>query len=556
MNERMRIGSLLGLSAIVYLNTLANGFAYDDFSFILNNPLVTSPALRGFFVTTGASNLLRPVTFSSFALNWALGNAHAMGYHLLNLLLHAAVTLLLYLVLRKLLEDVPQADTICFAAAALFAVHPIHTEAVASIFGRSEVFAAGFLLAGWLLHLNDRWIPALFCFLLALLSKESAVVFLPLVLAGDFARGKFKSHARYAWLAGLTALYVALLWKTQGGQFEKGIYSALDNPLASLPPQIRIANALRVAWKYIALLFYPANLSYDYSYNAIRLYSNWQNLLPAAAASLAVLGLWLWSVWTRRKPWMLAGAIYLVGFAVTANIVTGTTIMAERLAYLPSAGFCLLLALIWSQVANRKPAAAWSLLTILVLALGTRTIVRNRDWKDSFTLFSHDAKVEPGSARVHRNLGEEYALRGQFDAASAEFQAALRIYPDYTEAAEGYGLAQSRLGYEQEGRTWLERAVSISKKGTLDHDIMEVNLATHLFKFGQTEEALKLLDEEIQERPGYALAWSHRAAIRAQRGEWTAARADAETALRLDSGNQEAQAVMQEVSRDVAGHIR
>jgi len=551
----MRIGSLLGLSAMMYLNTLANSFAYDDFLYILNNPSVTSPTLRGFFVATKATNLFRPVTFASFALNWALGNAHAMGYHLLNLLLHAAVTVLLYLVLRKLLEDVPQVDAICFVAAALFAVHPIHTEAVTSIYGRSELLAAGFLFAGWLLHLNDRLIPALLCFLLALLSKESAVVFLPLVLAGDCARGKFKPASRYGWLAGLTALYVALLWKTQGGHFEKGTYSPLDNPLASLPAQIRIANALRIAWKYIGLLVYPANLSYDYSYNAIRLYSGWKNLLPAAAATLAVLGLWLWSAWTRRKPWMLAGAVYLGGFAVTANIVTGPSIMAERLAYLPSAGFCLLLALMWSRMASRKPAAAWALLTVLVLALGARTVVRNRDWKDSFTLFSQGVKAEPGSARVHRDLGEECALRGQLNAASVEFQAALRIYPDYTEAAEGYGLAESRLGHEQEGRMWLEKAVSTSRKGTLDHDVMVVNLATHLFKYGQSEEALKLLNQEIQERPGYALAWSHRAVIRQQRGELSAARTDAETALRLDPGNQEAQAVMRKISRDVASQV-
>ena len=556
LSVRVCIWLLSGLSAIVYANTLGSGFTYDDFPLMLGNPAVTSPSLSSFFKPTQSTNLLRPVTFSSFALNWAFGNLHPMGYHLVNLLLHAGVTVLLYLVLRKLLENVPQADAICFVAAALFAVHPIHTEAVASIYGRSEELAAGFLFAGWLLHLKDRLIPALLCFLLALLSKESAVAFLPLVLAGDFACGKFKPASRYGWLAGLTLLFVALLWKTQGGHLEKSIYSPLDNPLSSLPGPIRIGNALRIAWKYIGLLVYPANLSYDYSYNAIRLYAGWKNLLAAAAAAWAVLGLWFWAAWTGRKPWMLAGAIYLGGFAVTANIVvsTGPTIMAERLAYLPSAGFCLLLALLWGQIASRKPTAAWALLAILLLALGARTVARNRDWKDNLTLFSQGVKAEPGSARVHRDLGEEYASRGQIEAASAEFQAALRIYPDYAEAAEGYGLAESRLVHEQVGQKWLETAVSLSKKGTSDHDVMEVNLATHLFKFGQPDEALSILNREIQEQPGYGLAWSHRALIWQQRGDLAAARTDAETALRLDPGNQEAQAVMREVSKDPAIH--
>lgn len=555
MSERVRVWLLAGLAAVVYANTLRNGFAYDDFTFVLGNATVTSPTLSGFLTLSQRGNLFRPVTFASFALNWALGHAYAVGYHLVNLLLHAAVTVLLYLLLRKLLENAARPEAISFVAAALFAVHPIHTEAVAAIYNRSELLAAGFLFAGWLLHLDDRLIPSLLCFLLALLSKESAVVFLPFVLAGDWARGKFKPASRYAWLAGLTALYMALLWKTQGGQFGKGIYSPLDNPLAGLPALIKIGNALRIAWKYVGLLVYPANLSYDYSYNAIRLYASWEKLLPAALGTLAVLGLWLWAAGTDRKPWMLAGAMYLGGFAVTANIFVsaGTSIMAERLAYLPSAGFCLLVALLWSQIANRKPAASWALLMVLVLALGVRTVVRNADWKDNLTLFSHDVKVQPGSARVHRALGSEFASRGQLQAASAEFRAALRIFPDYADAAEGYGLAESGLGNEPEGRKWLEMAVSLSKKGTLDHDVAEVNLATHLYQAGQSAEAEKVLSEEIQERPEYALAWSHRALIRQQRGELAAARTDAETAMRLDPGNQEAQAVLRAISKNAAG---
>ena len=555
MSERVRVWLLAGLAAVVYANTLRNGFAYDDFTFVLGNATVTSPTLSGFLTLSQRGNLFRPVTFASFALNWALGHAYAVGYHLVNLLLHAAVTVLLYLLLRKLLENAARPEAISFVAAALFAVHPIHTEAVAAIYNRSELLAAGFLFAGWLLHLDDRLIPSLLCFLLALLSKESAVVFLPFVLAGDWARGKFKPASRYAWLAGLTALYMALLWKTQGGQFGKGIYSPLDNPLAGLPALIKIGNALRIAWKYVGLLVYPANLSYDYSYNAIRLYASWEKLLPAALGTLAVLGLWLWAAGTDRKPWMLAGAMYLGGFAVTANIFVsaGTSIMAERLAYLPSAGFCLLVALLWSQIANRKPAASWALLMVLVLALGVRTVVRNADWKDNLTLFSHDVKVQPGSARVHRALGSEFASRGQLQAASAEFRAALRIFPDYADAAEGYGLAESDLGNEPEGRKWLEMAVSLSKKGTLDHDVAEVNLATHLYKAGQSAEALRILNEEIEERPGYALAWSHRALIREKDGESRAARTDAETALRLDPGSPEAQAVLREISSRNAG---
>ncbi len=178
MNERLRIATLLGLTTLVYGNTLLNGFTLDDYLYIFNNPAVTSPSVSGLFAATKDSNVFRPVTFAALALNWAAGGANAWGYHLVNLLLHGTVTVLLYLVLRKLLEIVPQGATVAWAVALLFAVHPIHTEAVASIVGRSELLAAGFLLAAWFLHLNDEPFPALLCFVVALLAKESAVVFL------------------------------------------------------------------------------------------------------------------------------------------------------------------------------------------------------------------------------------------------------------------------------------------------------------------------------------------------------------------------------------------
>jgi len=152
MSERMRVALLLTVAMLVYGNTLLNSFTMDDFQYIVRNPTVTNLSVSGLFEPNKDSNVFRPVTFATFALNWAVGGAHTVGYHLLNVVLHTAVTLLLYLVLRKLLEARPQGATVAWAAVLLFAVHPIHTEAVASIVGRSEMLAAGFLLAAWLLH--------------------------------------------------------------------------------------------------------------------------------------------------------------------------------------------------------------------------------------------------------------------------------------------------------------------------------------------------------------------------------------------------------------------
>src|SRR5712664_419595 len=398
MKERLRVGLLLAAVALVYSNTLLNEFTMDDGLYVANNPQVTAPSVRALFTPNKIVNVFRPVTFATLAWNQSMNGGKPFGFHLFNLMLHAAVTWLLYLLLLAILETSPHAQTVAFVAALLFAVHPIHTEAVASIVGRAELLAAGFLLAAWILHLRDREISALICFVLALLSKESAVVFLPLAAIGDYASGKWKPASRYLRIAGLTLLYLGVLWKVQGGHFGMADIQRLNNPLATIPTGWRILNALRVAWKYVGLQFYPATLSCDYSFNQIPVYLDWRHTLPAAIAAVAAVGGWTWAIWKRRYAVVLAGAIYLAGFCTTANILVPIgTIMGERLAYLPSAGFCLLIALAWNWLQARQRKLALLALAVFVAVLGARTVVRNRDWKDNLTLYSAAVRAVPRS---------------------------------------------------------------------------------------------------------------------------------------------------------------
>ena len=133
-----------------------NEFVSDDELYIMRNAQVVDPSLHRLFSPNPVSTVFRPVTFATLALNWKLGGANPVGYHLLNLLLHAGATWLLYILLQELLGSTPEGKTIALVAALLYAVHPIHTEAVAWAVGRAELLAAGFLFAGWILHLRDR----------------------------------------------------------------------------------------------------------------------------------------------------------------------------------------------------------------------------------------------------------------------------------------------------------------------------------------------------------------------------------------------------------------
>jgi Tfp pilus assembly protein PilF len=556
VKERLRIGLLLAAVVLVYGNTLVNDFTMDDGLYVVKNPQVTAPSVRALFTPNKFSNVFRPVTFATLALNQAVNGGKPFGFHLFNLMLHAAVTWLLYLLLLAILGTSPHEKTVAFVAALLFAVHPIHTEAVASVVGRAELLAAGFLLAAWILHLRDREIAALICFLLALLSKESAAAFLALVLVGDYARGEWKPRLRYARIAGVTLLFVGLLWKVQGGHLGQAGISLLDNSLAVVPAGWRILNALRVAWKYAGLLLYPAKLSCDYSFNQIPVYLNWRHTLPAAAAAAVVVGAWMWAIRKRQAEWVLAGGIYLAGFATTANILMPTgTIMAERLAYLPSAGFCLLVALIWTWLREWAPLGdnrnknwqrtlAFGVLAALVAALAVRTVVRNQDWINNLVLYSAGVRAAPGSAKMHANLGSQFMDYGQVGLARVEFETALRIYPDYPDALASYGLLESWVGNNEAAGRMMKRALNMSRRDNPNYDFMIVNMAALLIQTGKMDGALELLNREIAESPKYARAWSNRAVIHYQRGENASAAADVDVALRLDPGNRQAQNLM------------
>jgi Flp pilus assembly protein TadD len=236
----------------------------------------------------------------------------------------------------------------------------------------------------------------------------------------------------------------------------------------------------------------------------------------------------------------------LAGFATTANILMPTgTIMGERLAYLPSAGFCLLIALAWMRLLNQNRTLQFGVLAIVVAGLGVRTVVRNRDWKDNLRLYSAGVRAVPRSAKMHSDLGMEYMNAGQTDLARNEFQSALEIEPVYPDAMESYGLLEARAGNFQKGGYLLQEAFFQSRRDNPTRDYMGVNLATVLIQTDHLDGALNLLNDLIAESPGYARAWSNRAVIRYKRRELALARSDAETALHLDPSNRQARNVMQ-----------
>jgi protein O-mannosyl-transferase len=346
-------------------------------------------------------------------------------------------------------------------------------------------------------------------------------------------------------VAAITLIYLAALWKVQGGRFGPPDTSVIDNPLVEIPAGPRILNALRVGWKYVGLLLYPATLSADYSYNQIPVYGALRYTLPAAIASALVLGLWIWAAKKRYRGFVLAAGIYVVSFAITANILKPIgTIMAERLAYLPSLGFCLLLALAWTWLWERRQTLAIGLAALATLALAARTIVRNRDWEDNRSIAKAQLRAAPNSVKTHQNMALVYMDEKRFDLARKQLEIELQIYPQNPLGVATYGLLESWQGnYEDAGRK-MEQALYTMRRDDPAYDEVAVNLAALYIKTNHLDGALELLNREVAKSPRYDPAWANRALAHYKRGETDAARADAQTALRLDAHNQDAQSLL------------
>src|SRR5579871_1454709 len=198
MKSALMICAVIGASVLSYRNSLQGQFIYDDKQIIVKNPLIRKldqiPLLFGtsyWGMNIGQpkefkGGLYRPLTMTTFALNYRAGALNPRGYHLVNLLLHTGVSLLLWLLCWRLGLGPITAGS----AALLFAVLPVHTEAVSNIVGRAEILSAFFVLLSWILvarhPTKSLVVLGAACFVLALLSKENAAAFLPILLLSDY----------------------------------------------------------------------------------------------------------------------------------------------------------------------------------------------------------------------------------------------------------------------------------------------------------------------------------------------------------------------------------
>jgi len=467
---------LAGAALLAHANGVPGGFTYDDKAIVRDNPRIRSPSAVSQLFTTqyfggprGSGTAYRPMLLLSFAVQWWIHGADATSFRAVNLLLHAAATLLL----ARLLLEIGLSRAVAVGASLLFAVHPIHVEAVASVVGRGETQAAALTLLSLILALRaaDRgarrrrlaFAGAVAAYALAVLTKESAAVspaLLFLVLAwraegGAGARMRRAAEGSWAYAAGAAAVLAGLFAVRRlvlGGALKAagtGIFE-LENPLAPLPGLSRAANACAVLLRYAGRVALPLRLSADESAWSIRVLTPRDAVFWAAPALLAAL-----TIASARR--VLSGGIaalgfllFLLAFLPASNLLFPTgTIFAERLAYLPSAGLCLIAAAaIAGRVSGLRALTPGRRLALgaAVLLLAARTVVRNPVWDGDESLFTNLVRVSPGSAKAHYDFAYMSLAEGRVPEALAQYTRATEIYPVYWDAWAGRGHCERLLG--------------------------------------------------------------------------------------------------------------
>jgi tetratricopeptide (TPR) repeat protein len=442
--------TLLLLTLAGYANSFPGVFLWDDWQMVVRNPLVNFHQWGLIFSSEYCSpfsncGTYRPLTVLSYALNRRLFGTGPVSFHAANVAFHVSATLLLYAALR----DLPLPRRAAWWAAAFFGLHPVHTEAVHIVTFRSETLAAaGVFLALWASGRRFRGshLATAAAYASALLSKENGVTLPALVLLCDlFRSGNAGETLRrrlplYGMLAGVTAVWLVVRHRVISAvTMPPNIVYPTDNPLVALDAVPRLLTALKAQGVYLAMLAWPARLQAVYtgsSIGVVRKAASLEGLMILALTCLfAAAAVW---GWRRRGGFGLGLFFYAASFAVTGNFFfTGTVLVGERLAYLPSAGFCLavssLLAAFGSRRGRGLRRAGLAFAAGYLLVLGGLLVRRNQDFASPQRLAEVAVRRDPGNARAWWSMGDALMRENRPREAEAAFRRATAIDPAFAD---------------------------------------------------------------------------------------------------------------------------
>ncbi|MCB9916139.1 MAG: tetratricopeptide repeat protein [Planctomycetes bacterium] len=516
--------AIFALGALLYAGTLHDPFVWDDVPSIVEARSIEAlwPPARALSGPPGSGQSGRPLVALSLALNYAVGARGVLGYHLVNIALHALAGVALFGVVRRGClaaggGEAARATELAFAAAALWVAHPLHTDALNHVVYRNETMMALFYLVTLYCALRAfaggrGWRVAAVAACVAAMASKEVAVSLPLaVLALDAFFGAGSARAalreRGAWYAALAATWLALALFVAGGDRGESVGVAHADVLSPLD---YFRTQLVAVPLYLRLAVWPHPLIFDrFDGEVVRA---WGPVLVPLVLLGALLALSLWALWKKRVAGLLGVAVAAILAPTSSVVPLGGELAAEHrmvLALAPLALMAVLLAhrlLSWIGPARRVVAPV--LLVAAVGALGATTVARNRDYASAVTLWRDTVTKLPVNSRAWNQLGLACARAGLAADAEAAYREALRLEP--REGSAPFNLGNLLL--ERGDLAGAAQAYALAARAMPDDPIVHNNLGEALLRAGDAAEGLAALERALAlrpdwERPARRVAW-------------------------------------------------
>ena len=608
-----------GFGFLLYINTIGHDYTVDDDTVMAKNSIVTkgaqaipeifsTPYRKGFWKRQEA--LYRPLSLTMFAVEWQLAPKKPMLGHLMNVLIYALTGFVLFITLRKILSG--YSLLIPLLATLLFMAHPVHSEVVANIKSRDELLGFLFLILALNFLFNSiratgrktvHLILSAFFFLLALLSKESAVTFIAVFPLALFFFSDLKTQ-KILLLSSVfiipLCIYFGLRMNALSDLTQRDKVQAINNSLVDAPNAgERIATAIAVQGKYLRLLLIPHPLVFDYSYHEI------PNVdFTDASVILSILVFGAMAFYALRKfreknIYSFCFLYYIITISLVSNIVfLIESVMAERFLYTVSLAFCLAVPVLlfklfkkdlrkpvnvnWPAIYAAAKPVVLTVMLVLILYSG-KTASRNLDWKTNYSLLKQDVKNSPNSARIRYAFGAELFFKHAMteknpakkmiylDDAIFQLRKGVEILPSYADAFYDLGLAYTERGdgpnavlaFEsaKKSKRWDDPNFYVSSglanglaqkyndafadfaKAVSMSDTLKVaysNWGSYLLDAGKIPEAMEKINRAIELDSLYIAAWYNKGNAFAHSGDYDQAISIYQHVLRLDPRNTDA----------------
>ena len=575
--------ALAAVTLLLYARAFHYGFIdYDDNQYVRENPMVKAglswAGIRWAFTTIFYANW-HPLAWISHMLDVQLFGMNTGWFHAVNVVLHTAAAVLLFLALQRMTRQPWR----CAIVAAIFALHPLHVESVAWISERKDVLSTFLEMVALLLYARfvesrtvGRYLAVFAVFALALMAKPMLVTFPLVLLLLDFwPLRRAEWPLRWAQWKPLVMEKLPLLALSAIGSVMTFIaqhsYGAVV-ALQRFPVLSRLENSALAYVAYIGTALWPVNLAVFYPASPL-------DAAGAVLAALFLLGVTAAVLrFAKSRPYLATGWFWYLGILapVIGIVQVGAQSRADRYTYVPLVGLSMAVVWLVADWAGRQRAAA-VVAGLILAALGAGTYHQLGYWESSRELFEHTLAITEKNPIMNNDLGVVLAADGDYPGAAAEYQKAIAILPDYSDARANLGHALLKMGQFQQAAAQLDEALRLQPTqaeahadvGLLmaaqgdyassarhlsealrlkpDDAVNESNLCFALLHSGETDQALRHCREALRLKPDLPDAHFNLGNVLVAQGQIAEARAEFTRSVSLNPANAAARQALQQL---------